>query len=537
MHELFRVSPVKPIMQFPAPAASKSKEVSRAGANRWTSGTAIVLYVAALRMILYGFVGPNYGYFRDELYYLACGRHPAWGYVDQPPLIAWAAWLLEHTIGTSLYALRLLPALAHTAAIVLAGLLARELGGRRWAMFLAALATLFCPVALGLGHLFTMNAFDLVLWTALGYLVARIAAGGDQRIWLWVGALTGVSLLNKYAIAFWIAGLLAGLVLTPLRQSFRQRWFWMGCALAAIIALPNFLWQYRHHFPFLELMHNIRESGRDVWLSPPAFLKAQAEMIGYATGVLVIAALVFGFRRGGGKARALAWAFVIFVAEMILLHGKSYYVAPVYPMMFAMGAAGLEWATQRRAVAWLKPALAVAIVAISGIYAPMIVPILPVNTFLAYEHKMGIRQQKFENGREGKLPQIYADMFGWRRMTEQVARFYHSLPPDEQKKTAIFGNNYGEAAAIDFFGPKYGLPQAISGHQNYWIWGPRGYTGENIIVLGEGDPANMQHLCRSYAVVGNTDDPLSRPTEWKPIYYCHLKESLAELWPDLKHWN
>src|ERR1700720_3477482 len=159
----------------------------------FASGTAIVLYVALVRIILYGFAGPHYGYFRDELYYLACGEHPAWGYVDQPPLIGWLTWLLEHTIGTSLWALRLLPALAGTATVILAGLLARELGGRRWAMFLASLAALMAPVSLALSHLFTMNAFDPLLWAAIAYLVVRVAKSSDQRLWLAIGALAGIT--------------------------------------------------------------------------------------------------------------------------------------------------------------------------------------------------------------------------------------------------------------------------------------------------------------------------------------------------------
>src|SRR5271168_5386330 len=174
----------------------------------FTSGTAIVAYVALVRVILYFLAGPHYGYFRDELYYLACGEHPAWGYVDQPPLIGWVAWLLEHTIGTSLWALRLLPALAGTATIVFAGVIARELGGRRWAIFLASLAALMAPVSLALSHLFTMNAFDPLLWAVLAWLVIRIAKTNVQPLWLAFGAIAGLTILNKYAILFWLSGLI-----------------------------------------------------------------------------------------------------------------------------------------------------------------------------------------------------------------------------------------------------------------------------------------------------------------------------------------
>jgi MFS family permease len=504
----------------------------------FTSGTAIVLYVACVRVLLYLIAATNYGYFRDELYYLACGEHPAWGYVDQPPLIAWLAWLLRHTIGTSLWALHLLPAIAGVATIILAGLLARELGGRRWAMFLASLATLLAPVLLAFSHLFTMNAFDPLFWTALAFLLVRIAKGSDQRLWLAIGALTGITILNKYAVIFWISGLVIGILLTPLRNSLRSIWFWCGVALATIIALPNFLWQWRYQFPFLQLMHNVRESGRDIRLSPLLYLKAQAEMLGYVAALLVLFGLLFFFSKQGRSYRALGWAYILFLAEMLLLHGKMYYLAPVYPMMFAAGGVWIEGATTRRVWVWVKPALVLAITAISGIYAPTILPVLSVPAFLAYEHRMGIEQQKFEHEKEGVLPQIYADMFGWEQIAQTVATYYHSLPPEEQSKTAIFANNYGDGGAIDFFGPRYGLPKAIGNHQSYWIWGPRQYTGESIIVLGDYDERNMQTKCTSYSIVGNTHYPLSRPEEWLPIYHCRgFKWNLQEIWPQMKRWQ
>jgi hypothetical protein len=523
-------------MNVSTPSASAVSAIRKP--SPLTSGTAIVVYVALVRIVLYFFAGPHYGYFRDELYYLACGEHPAWGYVDQPPLIAWIAWLLRHTIGTSLWALRLLPALAGASTVILAGLLARELGGRRWAMFLASLAALMAPVLLAMSHLFTMNAFDPLLWTGIAYLLVRIARGGSQSLWLVVGALTGITILNKYAVLFWLAGVVVGICLTGLRSSLRHRWFWLGCALATAIAAPNFLWQWRHHFPFLELMHNVRAEGRDILLPPLPYLQAQAQMLGFVAALLVLFALLFFFSRPGRPYRALGWAYLIFLAEMMALRGKMYYVTPVYPMLFAAGAVWMESATERKRWIWAKPTLALAIVAIAGIYAPTILPLLSVPHFLAYEHALGIEQQQFEHTQPGVLPQLYADMFGWDEMAQRVAAYYHTLSPEEQRKTAIFANNYGEGGAIDFFGPKYGLPKAIGGHQNYWIWGPRDYTGESVIILGEGEERNMQTYCASYSVVGDIKDPLSRRDEWHPIYHCHgLKLNLQTDWLQLKRWQ
>jgi hypothetical protein len=523
-------------MSTNASAAAAAREGRRP--SRFASGTAIVVYVVLARMALYYLSGTHYGYFRDELYYLACGEHPAWGYVDQPPLIGWAAWLLEHTIGTSLWALRLLPALAGAATIVLAGVLARQLGGRRWAMFLAALAALMAPVSMAFSHIFTMNAFDPLLWTGIACLVVQIAKTGREALWLAVGALAGITILNKYGIVFWLVGLAVGVCLTPLRDSLRQRWIWLGGALAAAIALPNFIWQWQHQFPFLELMRNIRAHGRDIVLGPLPFLQAQAEMLGFVTAILVVAALVFFFTKQGRPFRALGWAYLIFLVVMMALHGKMYYLAPVYPMLFAAGAVWTEGATERRLWVWVKPALALAITAIGGLSIPFVLPVLSVPGFLAYEHRTGIEPQKFEHQPEGVLPQIYADMFGWEEVAQKVGAYYKTLSPEEQRKTAIFANNYGDGGAIDFFGPRYGLPKAIGNHQSYWIWGPRGYTGESIIVLGEGNERNMQEHCKSYSIIGNTRHPLSRPDEWKPIYHCRGYEwNLQEIWPRMKHWD
>lgn len=261
-------------------------------------------------------------------------------------------------------------------------------------------------------------------------------------------------------------------------------------------------------------------------------------MLGYVAAVLVIFALLYFFSKKGRQYRALGWAYIVFLAEMIFLHGKMYYLAPVYPIMFAAGAVWLEASIQSRFWAWTKPALALGIVTVSGIYAPTILPLLSVPAFLSYEQKMGIKQQKFENQPEGALPQIYADMFGWEEIAQRVGAYYRTLSPEEQRKTAIFANNYGDAGAIDFFGPKYGLPKSIGNHQSYWIWGPRQYTGESIIVLGDRDERNMQTKCTSYSIVGNTEHPLSRPDEWVPIYHCRgFKWNLQEIWPKTKHWD
>jgi len=506
--------------------------------SRFTSSAALVLYVLLARVALYLIAAANYGYFRDELYYLACGEHLGWGYVDQPPLIGWMAWLLQHTIGTSLYALRLLPLLAHIGTIVLTAAMAHDLGGKRWAMLLSSISVLVAPIILCMTHLFTMNAFDFLLWTLLAWILVRLIRCGNERLWLCVGIVVGVSLLNKYAIAFFAIGLFAGVLATPLRRHLARPWFWGGAVLAVIIALPNFLWQWRHGFPFLELMANIRHQGRDVVYDPLSFLGQQAFMIGFIPVLLVVLGTWFLFSSKVRAYAVLAWGFLGMLGLMMLLKGKTYYVGAVYPMMFACGAVGFEKLTEHRNARWLRTTYGILAIVLGALIAPVIFPILPVQSFIVFAQRLEIEQPKVEHQPEGRLPQIYADMFGWEERVQLVAGYFHSLPPEEQKTTAIGAPNYGQAGAIDFFGPKYGLPKAICAHQSYWFWGPRRYSGESIILVNEGDPQKYENVCQSFTLVARPNHPYARPDENRPIYHCRgLKVNPQELWPKLRHFD
>jgi hypothetical protein len=511
---------------------------SNLSSNRFTHGLALVSYVALVRMALYIVAAPHYGYFRDEMYYLACGEHPAWGYMDQPPLIAWIAWLLQHTIGTSLYALRLLPMLADVGTIFVTALLARKLGGGRWAMFLSALAVLAIPIFLALSHVFTMNAFDPLLWTLLAWLIVDLIQTDNQKLWLGIGALIGVTLLNKYGVLFFVSGLLVGVILSPLRRSLVHWWFWAGIVLATLIALPNFLWQMHWNFPFLQLIHAVRASGRDVMLPPLPYLAQQAQMVGFVPALLVILGAWFLISPQGRCYAVLGWGFLSVLGLMLLLKGKFYYVAPVYPVMFACGAVLLEHVTQKRGLRWFRPIYALAMLLVAAVIAPTVIPLLSIKDYIAYTEKLGIEQQKFEHEPQSQLPQIYADMVGWEEHVRIVAAYYHSLPPEEQAITAIGAPNYGQAGAIDLFGPKYGLPKSISGANNYWIWGPRQYTGQSIILLDEGSPQKYVEHCKSFQLVARPSDPYARPDENLPIYHCRgLSPDIQVWWPKIKPWK
>jgi hypothetical protein len=499
---------------------------------------AAVFSVALVRVAIYIVAAPHYGYFRDEMYYLACGQHPAWGYMDQPPLIAWIAWVLQHTIGVSLYALRLLPMLADVGCIVMTALLARRLGGGRWAMFLAALAVLVAPIFLTLSHLFTMNAFDPLLWTLIAWFFVDLVQTDKEQNWIWIGVLTGITLLNKYGVLFFIVGLLAGVLFSRLRRSFARPWFWAGTAIATLIALPNFLWQLHWNFPFVRLVRSVREGGRDVMVPPLPYLGQQVQMLGFVASVLVLLAFWFLISPRGRRYGVLLWGFLCVLGCMLLLKGKFYYVAPVYPVVFAPGAVLFEHLTKQGAARWLRPVYAVTMFLIGALIAPTAIPLLSIPNYIAYTKRLGIQQQKFENQPESRLPQIFADMVGWEDRVKIVADYVHSLPPEEQKVTAIGASNYGDAGAVDLFGPKYGLPKAISTANNYGIWGPRGYTGESLILMDEDSPEKYVNHCKSFRMVASPNNPYARPDENRPIYHCvGLTPDLQSLWPNVKPWK
>jgi hypothetical protein len=505
--------------------------------SRFTSASSIVLYLAGAKLLLHILTATRYGIFRDEMYYLACAEHPAWGYVDHPPVAVFIAWIARHLFGHSLPGLRLFPALAGAALVWLTARLAREMGGRRFAQALAALAILPVPLYLILQHWLTMNAFEPLIWMGCIWLVLRAINTGDSRYWFWFGVLAGVGFETKYSIAFLMIGILVGVLLTPERRFLKSRHLWLGVLACALIALPNLIWEIRNDFPFLQLMHNVRAGSRDVMRGPVAFIADQAAIMNPLLFPLWVAGLVWLFAgREGRRFRLFGWTYVVTLALFIVLKGKNYYVAPIYPMLFAAGAVALESVTARRFM-WTRAAYVIVIVAGGALLAPLFCPILSPGKFLAYEKALHIPIPEAEHQNNGPLPQYFADEFGWEPMVQKVAAVYHSLSPEEQSRTAIFSNGWGEAAAVDFFGPKYGLPKAISKHNQYWIWGPRNYTGEIMIVLrsdGRGDRRNFQ----SVQDMGAVEHPYSRRDEWFHIFLCRgLKADLRQVWSKLGHYD
>ena len=500
------------------------------------SSIPLLLGLAAVRLAIQ-FAGINhYGFFRDELYYMACGEHLGWGYVDQPPLIALLAWLVRHTMGDSMLALRLLPALAGAAMVFLTGVLARELGGSRLAQLLAATVVLFAPAYLAFDSFFSMNAFEPLFWIVCAILAVRIMNGGSPKLWIAFGLVAGIGLENKHTMLLFGFGLIAGLLLSGHAKVLRSRWVWIGGAVALVIFLPNLIWEASHGWPQIEVVRNAQQF-KNVTIGPLGFLWDDVLFLhpialplwGSGLGWLLFAA-------EGKRYRFLAFAFLSVLGAFIFLGGKSYYALPAYPLLLAAGGVALEDYLASHAVAWLKVAYPALLVIGALFTLPFGVPILPVDTLLRYSRSLPYASEvKTERDATVALPQLYADMFGWDTMAATVASVYHSLPAVEQADCAVLAGNYGEAGAIDYYGPKLGLPKALSGHNSYFYWGPRNYSGSCVIVFGERSD-EFKSLFAESTVVATTSNPHGMPNEQRVlIYLCRKPRApLVELWPNFK---
>ncbi len=511
---------------------------SRGGA---IGGIALLTGLALARVLLQAFGIPHYGFFRDELYYIACSHHLAWGYIDQPPLIAVVAWVARHLFGDSLVGYRILPVLAGGATILLTGLLARELGGGRLAQFLAAVGNLLAPLSLAFNSILTMNAFEPLFWLLCAWLAVRIVKGGSSRLWLLMGATAGMGLENKHTMLVFVLALIAGFALSGQHLSslfnlFRSKWIWLGALLVFGLFLPNLIWEAFHGWPQFEVVRNAQEL-KNVQLSPLQFLGEQILFMQPLALPIWIGGLCwYLFAPEGKRFRFLGWTCLVVVGIFIALHGKSYYAAPLYPILAAAGGVAFEQFTARADWRWLRLSYPPVLILGGLATVPFGVPLLPVDTFIRYLHEVPYaRSVKTERDATAALPQSYADMFGWENMAGTIADVYHNLPKTEQANCAILAGNYGEAGAIDFYGPKLGLPRAISGHNNYFLWGPRDYSGECVILFGERAEEYKNYFGQAERVA-TISDPHAMPSEQNvPVYLCRKPQApLSVLWPRFK---
>ena len=498
--------------------------------------TPAFVFVTALAVVaLHLATGWRYGLFRDELYYLACARHLDWGYVDHPPLSIVVLAGVRGLLGDGLLAVRLVPTLLFGLLVWLAAQLARELGGGRFAQSLAALAVATAPEYLALTGFYSMNAFDLVFWAVAALLVARLARTDDVRLWRPLGLVIGVGLLNKVSVLFFAFGLAIAVLVTPFRRHLVRRELWEGVLLALLLLSPYVLWQLRHEWATLEFMRNAARY-KNVALSPLRFATAQIldlHPLNAPLWLMGLGWLLFGST--GRRFRALAIVFIVTFVVLAAQHSKPYYLSPAFPMLLAAGALVVEGFSERRSWRWVRPAWLVVLALGGAMTAPFAVPVLPVEALIAYQRALGIAPTPSERNPLGALDQHFADRFGWEELTREVARIYGALPAEERAKVRIVTRNYGEAGAIDYYGRSYGLPAAVSQHNNYYLWGPGPGSAEILIMVGWSGKELAGYFSH-VEVAGRVDAPYAIPfeTRW-PIHLCRgLKAPLDEAWREGK---
>ncbi len=497
-----------------------------------------LLLIAAAFLCIHLFANAfeGYGYFRDELYYFACAEHLDAGYADHPPLsiILLAGW--RWIAGDSLFALRFPPALFGAAVVFLAGMLARTLGGGKSAQVAASLCAASAPIVMGYTSIWSMNAIELLIWALATLLVAEIAREGRPALWYPLGMLLGLGLLNKISVLWLGFGIAAGLLLTPQRKWLARKEPWLAGAIALALFLPYILWNAAHDWGHLDF---IRTASGQKYASQNAltFISDQLLLQNPIAFPLWAGGLIYLFF--SRRMRSFRILPIIFLAAALVLlangHSKAEYLASAFPALYAGGGLLLERLGARRMLR-LPARLYPALVALAGVLLiPLAVPILPVEDFIAYQKFIGVGHPSTEGHRMGPLPQFYADMFGWEEKAQAVAQAYYSLSPAERARCAIFGDNYGRCAAIDFFGKKYGLPKSIGRHNSYWIWGPREYTGELVIILG-GDLEDKKESFDRVDIAGSVSSIYCMPYENNlRVFICRgLHVPLREFWPRLR---
>jgi Dolichyl-phosphate-mannose-protein mannosyltransferase len=475
------------------------------------------------------------GYFRDELYYLACTRRMAWGYVDHPPLCVALLWVVRHAAGESLLVLRAVAALATAAVVWMTGSLARRLGADAFGQLLAMAAAAIAPELLGIGSFYSMNILEVVFWTAAARLLVEILDRPTDTRWVTLGLLLGLGLLNKISVLWLGAGIAAGLVLTPARRLLLTRGPWLAGAIAGVIFLPHVLWQVTHDWPTLEF---IRNASRDKMQSNPplSFLADQVmnlHPVALPIWLAGLVALLAGNRFR--QYRLLGIAFLTVAAILILNRtSRSGYLLPAFPMLIAAG--GAWWSH----VLHGTPARAAVLVllAVAGAATlPLAVPVLPVDSYVRYSRALGVAPSTEERQQLGRLPQFFADRQGWDRFVDQIGSAWDRLTPDERSRAVIVTSNYGEAGAIELMGRSRGMI-AASGHNNYWLWGPPSRPAD-VAIFPRRNRTNLDRLFAEVEQVGQTDCGDCMPYENQlPIFICRgPRTPLVVLWPSFKHFN
>ncbi len=500
----------------------------------WYKGAIVLLAgLAFIKILIHLPVLTRYGYSYDELYFIACGNHLSVGYVDHAPLVPWIARLSTSLFGKSLFALRIFATVSTAVTVFLTGLLARRLGGGRFALIAAAIGMMIAPVFLRTGNMLCLPAFEPLFWVLASYMVVRIIQEDNPRLWLWVGVIAGFGLLNKHSMLFFGFGLLIGMIVSPLRKHFKSPWFYAGGGIALLMILPNLIWQMIHDWPTLRFVLNLNE-GVMSGISPLQFMAGQLLYLHPFNIILWLWGLLFLlFSRTGKPYRVLGWIWLAVFVLLIFAKSKIYYLAPAYPILFAAGGIALErWAVKRGAK-WLKPAAVVLLLIGGVIFTPISVPYMDIDSTEGFVNSITFNQ--FDNIYE--LTGDLRSMFGWDTRVTTVADVYHRLPPADRERAVIWASNYGVAGAIDLLGGKYQLPPAACLDLSYWLWGVQQQKGDVVILAGF-RKEDIEHVFNE--VEFGAEVELDHVNPWQSPFRVLIGRSpvkpLPEIWQRNRPW-
>jgi 4-amino-4-deoxy-L-arabinose transferase-like glycosyltransferase len=506
-------------------AIDKSGVASRG--SFWVSDTSVLIYMALMTIVLHWITGHRYGFHRDELATLEDARHLDWGFVAYPPITPLFGRLSLILFGTSLAGFRFFAAVAEAAALVLTGLMAREMGGGRGAQLLAAAAAI--PFCLAGGALMQYVSFDYLCWVLAVFFVVKLLKTEDPRWWLAIGAAIGFGLQTKYTMAFFALAIALAALLTDARRYFKSRWLWYGVALSILIFLPNLIWQACNHFISLDFLRYIH--ARDVRIGrADNFLPQQLELT-LGGFFLFLAGLYFTlFTRDGKRFRMLAWMYAIPLAIFLIAKGRAYYLAAAYPMLYAAGSVWLERKLSRAsevARSTIRAIVCVVLVADIVVVAAVAVPVAPAGSDWAK--------------RAMALNEDFREEIGWPELVESIAQVRDSLPNEDRASLGILAVNYGEAGAVNLYGPQHGLPRAISGVNSFWQRGYGDPPPETLIVVGadlddlQGEFASCHLAARVWNRLGvRNEEARGHPS----IFVCRqLLKPWPQFWGDFRYFG
>lgn len=523
--------------------ANGSMDEKQAKKRPWPSDLALIAFFSLIIVLLQLLVSlaAGYGIFRDEYYYLACSRRLAMGYVDQPPLSIFILALSRHLFGETLFALRLLPALGNGLVVFFTGLLTGKIGGNRTGLVIALIAISLAPFALAAGSYYSMNIFDGICWILAAYILVLIIRDSRPGLWLLLGAVLGLGLLNKTGVLWLGAGLALAVLLTPLRRHLRTPWPYLAALVALAIFSSYLIWNIQNGFPHLEFIRNAT-SQKYGGLTALDFILGQFRITNPLAAPLWLAGLWYYLFAGAGrKFRPLGVVYlVVFFILIANSHSKDEYLSWAYPMLFAGGAVQISLWSLKKGWHWLKALLPAAIIFGGLAILPFVLPVLPVESFIGYSQALGFTPKSLEGKKLNALPQFYADRFGWEELARIVAGVYSGLSAAEKPRTFIYAGNYGQAGALEYYSGKYALPPVLSPHNNYWLWGREQLNRDyqTVIIIG-GDLADHRQGVEEIELAAQTRCRYCMPYENNlPIFIGRgFKRPLAELWAAAKDYD